>query len=483
MKQRITFFALFLFLSIQVQALDASISYASFKSGDQAYLEIYFYIVGSTVNYVPAEDSLSQASVDVIVLFSQNGSIVKYDKFTLQGPKSLKSAHFSDLQRYGLPDGEYDLEVILTDSNDSQNIKKYDTTVRIDYSKETVQQSDIQLLASNKKEEGSQSPFLKNGLLLESLPFNFYSRHSGTLSFYQEIYDTDKKIGEDFILSCIISKIENEQEKSEIIVNRRKQSSSIIPVLMQLDISKLHSGNYILRVEVRDRNKGLISQKSVAFQRSNPFFDQQEIPMEDVEIEKEFVAELTANQLEYSLRAMTPILKEADANVVNLMLKDKNLNAQRMYIFSYWAQKNPIDPKKAYGDYINVAAAVDKTFRSGFRYGFETDRGYFYLKYGQPNNMIREETEPSAPPYEIWTYHDFPKTGQSRVRFIFYNPSLAAGDFILLHSEAIGERNNPSWERDLYSSAPNQFEGTNYFEGTEVQDNMGRRAKRLFEDN
>jgi hypothetical protein len=30
------------------------------------------------------------------------------------------------------------------------------------------------------------------------------------------------------------------------------------------------------------------------------------------------------------------------------------------------------------------------------------------MKYGKPDEVITEESEPSAPPYEIWFYTTFP---------------------------------------------------------------------------
>lgn len=482
MKIKLLLVALLFCSTTMVKALDVTMSYACFNSPGQPYAELYFYIVGKSLKHLPAGDSLQQASVEVLVMFKQKDKIVKFDKFVLHSPKDKNRLDFSDLQRYGLPNGTYDLEVVLTDVNDSENVTKLNSTITLDFPVGELKQSDIQLLASVENSDDASSPFVKNGLFMESLPANFYSRHAGTLWFYNEIYNSDQKIGEDFILSCIISKVTNGKEKTEVIINKRKQPGEVVPVVMQMDISKLRSGNYVLRVEVRDRHEGLLSQQSIQFQRSNPFLDQEELLAEEINIEQEFVAELSEEQLRYSLLAMTPILPQGDVEVVNLMLKEENHKAQRMYLFSYWAKEDPIDPKSAYGGYIKVAAAVDKTFRSGFRYGFETDRGYVFLKYGRPNDIVREETEQSAPPYEIWSYHQFPKTGQANVHFLFYNPSLAAEDFVLLHSDAIGEYNNPNWERDLYSDAPTQIDGDDYFGESGVQDNMNRKAKRILQD-
>jgi hypothetical protein len=85
-------------------------------------------------------------------------------------------------------------------------------------------------------------------------------------------------------------------------------------------------------------------------------------------------------------------------------------------------------------------------------YGFETDRGNIFMKYGAPNDVVSVEDEPSAPPYEIWIYYSFPVTAQFDVKFLFYSPELA-NSYNLLHSTCENEINNPAWEQILYKSA------------------------------
>jgi len=167
---------------------------------------------------------------------------------------------------------------------------------------------------------------------------------------------------------------------------------------------------------------------------------------------------------------------------VDGIIKKDSLRLQRLYLFNYWAGESPNDPAAAYNKYMEVARAVDELYNSGFRHGFETDRGYVYLKYGQPDDTELRDQEPTAPPYEIWTYYEFPTTNQNNVKFVFYNPSLAPGNFVLLHSTAIGERQNPQWLRELYRNAPNEIEGSNYFDGNGVMDNFNRNAERVFRD-
>jgi hypothetical protein len=67
------------------------------------------------------------------------------------------------------------------------------------------------------------------------------------------------------------------------------------------------------------------------------------------------------------------------------------------------------------------------------------------------------------------------------VRFIFYNPSLAADDFVLLHSDVIGERQNPQWQLQLYKSSPSEHPA-DFMGGENVPRNIGRQAVDLLND-
>lgn len=462
-------------------ALDASLSYATFKSPQGNYIEIYLHIIGQSVSFIPQADSTQQkAELEVTILFEQNSQIIKFDKYLLSSPLAARPIDFIDLKRYGLENGTYQLKVKIQDQNTPENQKEYTKELSVEYGNSPLQQSDIQLLASYNKAD-SESPFNKSGFYLEPLPYNFYGRRASVLSFYNEIYGSDQAIGVDFMVSYSIEKIENQKGNLVMIRHKRQSPHPVNPILMQFDISKLESGNYNLIVEVRDRTKQLLSKKSVFFQRSNPFLEKEKIELVDVNLEEEFVKKLTLKQLEYSLRALTPNLPQSDVEVVNTMLKEKNEEGLRLYLFSFWTKENPTNPEFSYQRYMEVAAAIDKEFKSGFRYGFETDRGYTYMKYGQPNDITRKEEEPSAPPYEIWSYNEFPRTNQNNVRFIFYNPSLAPGDFVLLHSTATGEINNPQWQLELYRDAPSEMNG-NRMDAIDMIDNFNRSADRYFRD-
>ncbi|HMO41147.1 MAG TPA: GWxTD domain-containing protein [Saprospiraceae bacterium] len=461
-------------------ALDAAVSCATFKSGDQPYVEVYFYFAGPTLTFAPVQDSLQQAQVEVVLFFQQQEQIVQFDKYTLHSPVAAQPLDFLDLKRYALPNGTYQLTVELRDAHRPDQVREYRMPLRVDYTPSGIQQSDIQLLASYQRTEIAEHPFVKNGILMEPLPLHFYSKNMATLSFYHEIYHTDEVLTEDFMVSYAIEKVENNSRQTLAIGHKRLTPQPRAPVLLQMDISQLPSGNYHLSVEVRDRHKELLSRRTAFFQRSNPYLQAQELAK--LEISDEFVAHLDAPALEFSLRALAPKIPPGDVELVNIYLRDKNLQGQRLYLFNYWTRQHPNYPETAYAKYMEVARAVHEQFKSGFRYGFESDRGYIFLKYGAPSDIETREDEPSAPPYEIWTYNAFPATRQNNVKFVFYNPTLAPGDFQLLHTNAIGELNNPQWELQLYRNAPNEINGS-FFDGTQMQDNFHRNARRIFRDN
>ncbi len=487
MKKTVLFVALFFGLGQMINAafedlnLDVSVTYATFTTPDQPYVEIYLHILGASVEKVFVNDSVFQSKVEVVTIFKQGESIVKFDKYILESPLTSGVINFFDLKRYGLENGTYELEVTVRDINKPENARVFKTPLVIDYQSDGIMQSDIELLSAF-HEEATNKPAVKNGYYLEALPFNFYHKNISTLIFYNEVYNTDKAIGDEFLVRYSIEKVQgNGKTETVMIGNKKRHPKPINVLLLSMDISKLQSGNYNLIVEIRDRTGELLSDKKIFFQRSNPYLDLE--IAKDAPLEGEFVMRLDTQQLRYSLKAIAPIVNDADSELINILVANRDsIEAQRRFLFTFWVAYSPNEPEKAYHHYMKVARAVDNLYKSGFGYGFETDRGNIFMKYGKPDDVMTVETDPSAPPYEMWLYNDFPKTKQTRVKFLFYNPSLATGDFRLLHSTAIGEWNNPQWEIELYRDAPTEIDGSDYISGTRMQDGYNRNARRLFED-
>lgn len=475
---------LFTFFSLlgSLQAMDLSVTHHTFKGPSYNFVELNLFVLGPSVQFINKSATELQAGLEVLILIQQDSSIVQYDKYQLNSPITSRPVNFLDIKRYALGNGAYQLEILVTDMNDSTNTKTYETNFEVAYGDSTLALSDVQLLGAFHKDT-LNSPMAKSGFYMESLPFNFYTKNADKLMFYVEAYNTDKNIDGEYLIRYFIEIRSGNGKKRPLLTGHKKQDPQAVNVmLMQRSIADLPSGNYNLRVEIRNRKNKVLCAKSMAFQRSNPtHIKKVEEPSPKKELAKNFTDDLSKQELRYSLKAIAPIIDDSAVEVLNMVIAGQDLAAQRRTLFAFWNSQNAADPQASYLQYMKVAEAVDKTYDSGFGYGFESDRGYMFMRYGKPDRVIREDNDPSAPPYEIWGYNKLDRTNQSDVKFIFYNPTLASGQFQLLHSTARGEINNAQWEVELYRGDTNTMNQTD-FDSTTVPPGFNRRAREYFDD-
>lgn len=472
---------LILSCSFQLQAIDASVSFARFLTPQGAYLEIHTHIAGSTVKWheVIGTDSLLRATIDYTVILRNGDEIVLADRFSLNSPLFEQASDFVDLKRYAVEvEGNYQLELIIADQDNPENKQTYKSDIVIDPWPNKLMQSDVALLAGVSSSENTDSPFFRHGLEMEPLPHGFYGRGFNTLSYYTEIYASDSLIGERVLLLSKIEREVNGEYKPVMALNKVEKQTTLIPHIQQMDISNLSSGRYLLAVEVRTEQNELVSRREVSFYRSNPLLDQKEREalLASTDVNETFFGPMDFDSLKYSLLAIQPLMRQGNIASTNELIRQKNEEGLRMYLYSFWTRESPTDPAEGYRKFMTVADFINRKFNNGFRYGFETDRGYVFIKYGQPNDISRVETDPSAPPYEIWSYNTIPKTGQQNCRFVFWNPTLGGEAFELLHSNVFGERNNPDWEAQLYQNAKSVDEQGDGSRG------IGRNARQIFSD-
>ncbi len=457
-------------------ALDISVSVARFQSEEAPYVEFDFFVLGQTLGL----DSLHQhRSCDLVLLIKSDSAIVFADRFRLIGPADGRD--FNITRRYALSAGSYELEVVAKDQTDSTNVFRYFDRMVI-APKVLPNLSDIKLLREVIRDT-TNHPMAKHGYLFKQLPHNFSKAGAMHLYYYLESYLEGAKAKEIYQLKI---RLEESFESGpgklvfERVKNRRVKSTDII--IGQLNTAELASGNYVLHIDLLDESGASQIVRSVFFQHSNPELVPKKGELSNRD-ELRFFDTMSVEELSYSLRAVAPIIPSVDIEAVNQAIRTGHRGRLLRELKYYWSAKAPDNTKVAYDAYMKMARAVDRKFQSGFGAGFETDRGYIYLKYGQPTTVFGDKQDPVAPPYEIWTYNAIPELNQTHVKFIFYNPSLAPEDYRLLHSTANGEINNPRWQLILYKNAPNDLQGNNHLDNPRVRDAFRRDAIRIFEDN
>ena len=471
----------FLFLYQGNATMDISVRSAVFKGESAPYLEVYLYVIGSTVQNISSDTNYWQTAVDfVITLEKPDSSISAFDKFTLRSPQSEGPGNFMDIKRFGLLPGHYILRVIAQDEGSPNAVFEFTDEIQIHYENELIEISDIQLLSAFHKSD-EKTPFVKNGLYLEPAAFHFYPGNLQILPFYLEVYNPS---GQSFKAAYLRYAIYQKRVSGDSLVMQKFKKLDELKVqafLLQLPIDALESGNYDLVVELRNQEKLLIDVAYSSFQRSNPKIDLVRQIDRNKGFENSFASEMDPEKLRFYLKAIAPLVKGLQSSILEEILLSRDTLAQRYFLYNHFVEISPGDPEFAFTQYMAVAEAVDRAYRSNVGYGFETDRGIIFLKYGKPTEIVEVEDEPSAPPYEIWFYNSLEESRQFNIKFLFYNPSLAHNDFILLHSNCRGERYNPRWEVELYGNAPNEQVG-NSSASTQMQENYRRNARKIWDE-
>ncbi len=460
-------------------ALEADLGITRFQTPDKSYVEFFIYILGSSVHGV-VKDSVSIASVNVTYFISANGEVITGDRYNLLSEGRDQITDFMDLRRHFLNAGQYTITLELKDNNDTMNSVTLSKAFTISQHSSSLAQSDI-LLLGHVAPSREDVVWVRSGWHMAPIPYSWYRADSDNLYFYQEYYHTDKSPAADFFIRFSVTP-DNDRAKVLLEGYKRMKPKQVNTLVQVVDITGLSSGDYFLQVEVYDqaRNKLLSAEK--AFIRSNPAADKVWAENASSFFEASFTLKMTADSVRYALKAIAPKVSQIQTPVLNFLLEKGEPDNQRRFLHQYWVETNPLAPETSYIEYMKLANAVDIQYHSAFGYGFETDRGHILLKYGFPDDIITVDDEPSAPPYEIWFYNDFPVTSQNDVRFLFYNPSLAGGDYKLLHSTAIGEVQNQRWQMQLYNDAISEPGAGDFINASGVGDNFNRRAVEYFED-
>ncbi len=448
----------------------------------QPYAEIRIFIheKGFTKN-VTADSSYNYGAILTLILKSGT-EILKAEKIELSSPDERLSSPLIHQVRWSLKGKDFEL---ITKIEDKYNPDNELSLINYFSCRETNQAflSGIQLSTVIKSSEDSNHILYKNGIYSEPLIYHHILNGLNVLYAYFESYAT-LETGSWYLLKFRISKKDSSGHyllKDEWF--KKRKSVPVDPYLFIHDISTYTSGDYRLNVQLQNQKAEILSEQQIDFTRENPFWDKIEQLSLIRKNDQHFFDTLSEEKVNYSIRSMYPIISSLDVSVLNDLFKDKKMIEKRAFLFSYWsevAESAKTEARQAFENHVQLIQVVDKLFYSGFGFGFETDRGTIYLRYGKPNEVIAEDKDNGAFPYEIWKYNKIEKTGQTNVKFLFYNPDLAGSDFRLLHSTAHGERQNKRWEIELYKNAPNDIKGSNYLDAEEMQSNYNRRAREYF---
>lgn len=416
-------------------------------------VEVNMAVMAGTAELGINERGFIRSRVEALTIIERNGAIVAFSKVEVLGPERLDSV-FTDLvhqEFFDLASGPYELFVEVRDLNsDDTTATRYHAPLAVGTLPSGVHISEI-LLAERivQAEEGTVS---KYGYSVVPLISDYYPSELSTIDLYVEVYGTVERFGADsaYLLTYQIENFESGTVHGAYKRVLRPKARAVEPIMAQFDISELPSGNYELAVEVRDRKGDLVARRTKFIQRNNPIsFNYDLQAMDRIDVASTFAGAFAdADTLAEHIASLRPIADPLERKIIDDRWKDRDMDLMKRFFYSFWANRDP-DPEKAWWEYRQQVIKVNILFSCRVLRGYETDRGYVYLKYGAPNSMMDRFNEMDALPYTIWHYY---RAGRyTNRRFVFYQPQLANNCFELIHSEVPGEVQNPRWNQIIHS--------------------------------
>jgi GWxTD domain-containing protein len=411
---------------------------------ETSYIELQFLFDGKGLVYKSTDKGTYQALIGVNIYFTGSDTLVKRN-YAFTSDEYTDSLSYDkniyNVVRVPLQNGKYQMEISLFDKNTpNPDTLSFNDKIKIDYNQNLVSFSDIMPIGYFTQATTSDN-FSKHGI--EYMPYfsQYYPANITRLTFLTEIYHTDNVIsGNDFVIHSYIVR-DNEQKALSSQYERWEAAKKTdIHVLFQsFQIDSLPSGNYHLKIEVRDRKDTLHAYTSCFFQRNNPFLQQDHSARTD---------SLPYDTLKLYLDYIYIIADMEERSFIDNISPEKYNEIEDFFNY-FWYKRNRENPHEEWYRYYNQVMRVNYNYSTLNYKGYKTDRGYYYLKYGPPSDIEYEHSEVNGPPYEIWTYNVL-SDGQVNVIFVFYNADLTTKDFSLLHSTARGEIHTENWKEILY---------------------------------
>lgn len=436
-------------------------NYAVFNTtNDKPYLETYLTILGNSVKFLPVSGG-KQANVNISWKISKENKLVRESNYNLMSPlatDTLRLPSFIDNQRFSLDNGEYNVELTITDNANPSSKSSHSQKIMISLVRDKkVFNSDIQILESFSK-SSSQTLLTKNGYDLIPYNINYFPKHINALKFYIETYNLDTVIGKGakFVYAYYIENSENLEKQIGFSGFQKQMANKINPMLAQFDIAQLVTGNYNLVIETKDSLGDVKSQKKWFFQRQS---DAKTIVASDNKnfktVEEFFNSVQNTDSLKEFVECLWPISSSKEREWQATQISKKDANLFRSYLVSYWKTQaaDTANPLQLWYTYYKQVLETNALLKCGKQKGYYTDRGRVYLQYGKPDQRNQVNSEPETYPYEIWQYYRIYDRSTKRFftnkKFVFVNFAIADDCYKLIHSEVRGEIYDDRWKMKL----------------------------------
>jgi GWxTD domain-containing protein len=424
------------------------------QKSNTPYVETYLSVPGFDLTYVKNEAGKFEGALEVLLLYLKDTTVFTYDKYLLRTPGLSDTANIGftilDLRRVALPDGEYTVKLKVKDVNRPERIQEITQGLNVSFDRAKVSVSDIELIQTYSPTT-EKNLYSKNGYDIKPLASSLLPTAVERLPFYAEIYNAASVAGgSDLVITYAIKHAAKNQVAGDLFRFTKQKAASINILFSEFDIQDLPTGNYLLELQVKNKNNEVLAEQSTFFQRLNKKSSTELNNIALIDVSDRFVRFIPGDSMRYFCKSIMPRAELYEREYISRAIQSNDTLLMKQFFYNFWQKRNPENPVEEWANYYAQVKAVNYHYSTPIYYGFETDRGRVYLQYGPPNRIDGSTNESSTYPYEIWQYYSL--GNQSNVKFVFCNFDLVSNEYELIHSTARGELYDARWQYQVYKS-------------------------------
>lgn len=348
--------------------------------------------------------------------------------------------------RFAVPAGRYAIEFAVTDSASGRVTR---TGAAVEGFAAEPLASDLVLTTAIRPATDSVAEaageFRRGGFLVTAQPMPVLTPTQSMLYYYVELYPREPVEG---ALQARVRSLDGRE-----VIATAAQSVSLAGAGVAangLDLMGLPPGEYRLEVELRLPDS--VVARSAAFTMAG--FETQAAIASAIGRGTDLFDQLTEDGLDTLYRPLVYLMEAGERG----LYEDLSVDGKRNYLRQFWARRDPSPdrPGNEFQDqFYRLIARASRDFREGGAAevpGWRTDRGRIFVRYGEPDEVLRRPQSGTTNPYEAWKY----TRGRLR-KFVFYDET-GVGNYALIWTNEQREPSRANWMELLGSEGVQDVE-------------------------
>lgn len=417
---------------------------------DVTYTQFHFFVNRKSFKFEPSEDGLRASYIVHVRMEDTKDAKNVFERswtshLTAQAPlDSAKEVPLIFENNFAIQPGLYKTSVTIRDQADTSRFGLYtESTAISSFGGGDLMVSHIELASQIVRGGNAEEMFVKNGLTVYPNPSKFFGTNLPRLFLYAEVYNLENKIGQEnnsYDVEYILSDESGNVVKQYEPKTTKKVSNTAV-VLHSLPVISLKTGRYVLTVRVTDnvnKKQAQTREMFIVFREGESF--------DEVKSDESYFA-----NLDEPGATRAGVLVSYVGTQDHKKIYDKlDLAGKREFLDRFWRERDPSPGTKTNETLIEHYRRLDEAeqrFSSPNVPGYRTDMGRVYITYGPPASLEKHEFEQNVVPYQIWFYLQLPNQPTQTI-FVFAEKE-GSSQLKLIHSNARGEYNNPSYMNEL----------------------------------